>query len=398
MNDSGWDTTTLENIIDRIIDYRGKTPEKTTSGIPLITAKIVKDGFIQTPTEFIAESNFDNWMVRGLPKIGDVLLTMEAPLGEVAQITDERVALAQRLVAIRGKKGVLDNTYLKYFLQSEQGQNVLRQRESGTTVLGIKQSELRKIEIPVPPFSEQRAIADVLSALDDKIELNCRMNLTLEKLAQTLFKHSFIENHESKGWKETKLSEICTTQYGFTASSQTEEVGPRFLRITDMNKDPWIIWAHVPFCKISEKEFQKYKLCFGDILVSRMADPGKAALIESNIDSVFASYLVRLKMNNPHYSYFIFYFLRSSKYLEYSNGAKSGSVQSGMNAKIITAVNLKLPPEELAVEFENQIIPIRKKINSNLDENSSLTQLRDTLLPKLMSGQVKVKDIKTEND
>ena len=110
----------LEDCLDALIDYRGKTPVKTESGIPLITAKIIKGGRIETPTEFIAKDNYDAWMRRGIPKTGDVVLTVEAPLGEVAQLGHEKVALAQRVVTLRGKEGVLDSTYLLYLLQTEE--------------------------------------------------------------------------------------------------------------------------------------------------------------------------------------------------------------------------------------------------------------------------------------
>lgn len=137
---------TLENLLDKLIDYRGKTPKKTLSGIPLVTAKIVKNGTINGYTEFIPEEDYNKWMVRGFPKVGDVILTTEAPLGEVALLKEEKVALAQRIVCLRGKDNVLDNTYLKYYLQSSKGQKSLSARESGTTVTGIKQAELRRVD------------------------------------------------------------------------------------------------------------------------------------------------------------------------------------------------------------------------------------------------------------
>ena len=160
-----WTAVLLEDCMDAVIDYRGKTPEKTTSGIPLITAKIVKGGRIETPNEFIAIDDYAVWMRRGVPKAGDVVLTTEAPLGEVAQLGNERVALAQRLIALRGKTGLLDNGFLKFLMQSEDVQEQLRARASGTTVLGIKQSELRKVLLTLPPLDEQRAIAHILGCL-----------------------------------------------------------------------------------------------------------------------------------------------------------------------------------------------------------------------------------------
>jgi len=144
---SGWRSLPLEEAMDAIIDYRGKSPRKTPFGVPLITAKVVKDGRILPPTEFIDPADYDEWMRRGLPRAGDVLITTEAPLGEVAQLDGRKVALAQRLIALRGKQDVLDSTFLKFLLQSQRVQDSLKARSTGTTVAGIRQSELRRIEL-----------------------------------------------------------------------------------------------------------------------------------------------------------------------------------------------------------------------------------------------------------
>lgn len=171
-----WNQDRLIDLLEVLIDYRGKTPRKVNSGIPLITAKIVKNGRIDTPTEFLPIEDYENWMVRGFPKIDDVLLTTEAPLGEVAQVDDEKIALAQRIVCLRGKKGILDNTFLKYYFLSPKGRLRLKARETGTTVTGIKQSELKEVLIDYPPYEIQLQIAKVLSSIDSKIELNRRIN------------------------------------------------------------------------------------------------------------------------------------------------------------------------------------------------------------------------------
>ena len=162
------------------IDYRGKTPRKTTSGIPLITAKIVKNGRINEATEFISHEEYKARMTRGLPNIGDILITTEAPMGEVAELKNDKVAIGQRIITLRPQKNILNNRYLKYFLQSNIGQNQLRARESGTTVTGIKSAELKQISIYLPPLEVQKKIAGVLGALDDKIELNNKVNNNLE--------------------------------------------------------------------------------------------------------------------------------------------------------------------------------------------------------------------------
>lgn len=183
----------LEDCMDAIIDYRGKTPKKVDNGIPLITAKIIKNGRIQEVSEFIAIDDYDNWMVRGLPLEGDVVLTTEAPLGEVAQLDARKVALAQRVITLRGKKGTLENDYLLYLLQSSFVQNQLDGRASGSTVTGIKQSELREIILRFPPIAVQKSISHQLKCLDKKIDLNNKSNQTLEKMSQTLFKSWFVD-------------------------------------------------------------------------------------------------------------------------------------------------------------------------------------------------------------
>jgi type I restriction enzyme S subunit len=354
---------------------------------------VYNDGFKPDGLAFITKKHAEE-LNNVEVKQNDILLNITGDsVARCCQVPAEFLParVNQHVAIIRPDSNLIDSRFLRYFLINTTTQEyLLTIAGGGATRNALTKGMLESLEILAPPINEQHVIAEILSAFDNKIELNFQINQTLEKLCQTIFSHFFVDNTDTNKWIPINLSEICSTQYGFTASTLKEKEGPRFLRITDMNKDPWITWQQVPFCKISENEFQKYKLEIGDILVSRMADPGKAAIMESNIDSVFASYLVRLKMNNPHYAYFAYYFLRSSKYLEYSNGAKSGSVQLGMNAKVITAVNLKLPPEELAIEFENQILPFREKINSNLDENSTLVELRDTLLPKLMSGKLKV--------
>src|SRR5437762_3790012 len=188
-----WKVKPIADCMSAIIDYRGKSPRKTATGVPLITAKIVKGGKILAPEEFIAPEDYDQWMRRGIPKTGDILLTTEAPLGEVAQLDGRRVALAQRLITLRSRPNVLNNTFLKFALQGDFVQGQLRARATGTTVHGIRQSELRKVQLPVPPIGEQNDIAHILGALDDKIELNHRMDETLEAMARAIFKSWFVD-------------------------------------------------------------------------------------------------------------------------------------------------------------------------------------------------------------
>ena len=159
-------TVSIEDGMEAIIDYRGKSPTKTESGVPLVTARVVKGGELLEPNEFIAEEDYDDWMRRGFPKAGDVLFTTEAPLGEVAQLDGRKVALAQRLLVLRGKPSLLDNTFLMHAMTAQVVRDQINARATGSTVRGIRQRELRKVMLPVPPIPLQREFARRVTAVE----------------------------------------------------------------------------------------------------------------------------------------------------------------------------------------------------------------------------------------
>ena len=418
-----WKIQTIEDSMETIIDYRGKTPRKTKLGIPLITAKIVKNGRIMTPNEFIAPEDYDSWMRRGMPKVGDVVMTTEAPLGEIGQLDDCNVALGQRLITLRGKPELLNNTYLKFAMQSVFVQNQLRARSTGTTVIGVRQSELRKVEIPLPPLAEQQRIGHILGSLDDKIELNRQMNETLEAMARAIFKSWFVdfdpvrakmEGREPylspeacelfpnrfvhsemgeipEGWSIGTLSDLShKPQYGYTASANNESVGPKFLRITDINKKAWIDWSSVPYCEITGDDNKKYHLRKGDVLIARMADPGHGVMIEENQEAVFASYLIRYRPTRKQHARFLQYWLRSSSYWNLVKERETGTTRASLNAKVLSGFPLVIPPLYIVEAFSNQAGVLRDRVVANALEIELLTTLRDALLPKLLSGELQV--------
>jgi type I restriction enzyme S subunit len=182
----------------KFIDYRGKTPVKTSSGVRLITAKNVKMGYLQgEPMEFIASSNYGGWMTRGIPQEGDVLFTTEAPLANVAQLnTSEKVAFAQRIIIMQPEKAILDSAFLKYLLMSSPVQRRIRAKGTGATVQGIKAQLLKLIEISFPKaLAEQRLIVAKLDELREetqRLESIHQQKLTaLEELKKSLLHQAF---------------------------------------------------------------------------------------------------------------------------------------------------------------------------------------------------------------
>ena len=195
--EKGWVEATIGRHI-RFIDYRGRTPKKTESGLRLITAKNVKMGHLQEiPMEFVAPESYDGWMTRGIPRLGDVLFTTEAPLANVAQLdTDEKVVFAQRIIIMQPDASKLDNTFLKYLLLSQPVQERIRTEGTGATVQGIKARLLKTIEISFPSsVARQQQIAAKLDSLGDetqRLESIYRQKLVeLEALRKSLLHQAF---------------------------------------------------------------------------------------------------------------------------------------------------------------------------------------------------------------
>ena len=405
----------LENLLDKLIDYRGKTPKKTLSGVPLVTAKIVKNGTINGYTEYIAEEDYDKWMVRGFPKVGDVILTTEAPLGEVALLKEEKVALAQRIVCLRGKDNVLDNTYLKYYLQSGKGQKSLSARESGTTVTGIKQAELRRVDIEYPAYDDQRRIASILSSLDRKIELNNKINADLEEMAQAIFKNWFVDFEPFKdgkfvdselgmipeGWKVSQIADIPhiletgKRPKGGAVEKGIPSVGAEHVKgmcAYDYSKTKYInceFAAKLKTGKINGYELMIYK------------DGGKPGYFIPNF-SIFGEgypfencylneHVFKLDFDgNKEFNIFCYFFFKTEQIMSYFNAQGAKAAIPGINKKDVENIYIFTPDNESVIKFGEFAYPLFKQMLKNAIENRTLSLLRDTLLPRLMSGELEV--------
>lgn len=424
MNSSSgsWAMTTLDDAMEAIIDYRGKTPTKTSHGVPLVTAKIVKSGRIETPTEFIAESDFESWMRRGMPKPGDVVITTEAPLGEVAQLDSRRVALAQRLICLRGKPGLLDNTFLRFVLQGQSVQEQLTARSSGTTVLGIRQSELRRVMLPVPPLAEQRAIAEVLVSLDDKIELNRRMNQTLEALAAAIFKAWFIDfepikakaagaksfpsmpqpvfdalpsslvlapNSPSgeipKGWSVCSLGEVVEQ---IRDAIEPGDVSPelRYIGLEHMPRGSICLDQNGASEDVSslKMRFSKGDILFGKLrpYFKKVGIPGFAGICSSDI-------IVARPKDKRDLAFAIGH-LSSQEFIDYCDRCSNGAKMPRVNWSDMARYEVVVAPEPVMAAATELFLPLIQQIHANIEESATLASLRDLLLPKLLSGEVRV--------
>lgn len=421
---NGWEWCRLNDIY-RFIDYRGKTPNKIEEGIPLVTAKNVKMGYIDyTIEEFISEEEFEDRTSRGISQKGDLLFTTEAPMGNVAIADLERFSAGQRLITFQQytEESLLINRLFMYFIMSKQFQNQLLENKTGTTVYGIKAEKLKKILLPVPPLEEQKRIVAKIDELfvlideleRDKIYLSNTITNTKNKLLQLAIQGKLVEQNEQDppatviletiektkveliknkklkktkplppieesgipyelpfGWKWVRLGEISKLiHYGYTASAVDKNTGVRMVRITDI-QDEKVNWESVPFCEIEDDSVEKYQLGQNDILIARTGGTvGKSFLVDNaKYKSVFASYLIRIQLFDTVDALYVKRFLDSKLYWGQVQNQAKGTGQPNVNATELSNLILPLPPIEeqhRIVQKLNSIWEILYEIESNI--------------------------------
>ena len=412
----------IVDALDALIDYRGRTPKKSEKGIPTLSAKSVKMGYIDyNQCYYISKEEYDSFMVRGFPQKGDILFTTEAPLGVVAKLDRDDVAVAQRLLTLRGKKGVLDNDFLLYYLQSSEGQQRIMAKQSGSTVMGIRQEEFRKINILIPSYEEQKKIASVLSALDDKIALNKKMNQKLEAMAKRLYDYWFVQfdfpdkngcpykttgglmtyNETLKreipeGWEVSLVSDVIKPierGISYTSEDIKNSSGIPMINLACFDKKGNYRTGELKFYSGEYDESNKvYPL---DILIACTDLTQKADIIGTPIFLsaeapfyVFSTDLAKITPKNEFHKYFLYYYLKNPTFHRYIKPFASGTTVKHLNVKGVENYPIFIPDEKVVKQFTETVRPMVIAINERINEINRLTALRDKLLPLLMNGQV----------
>ena len=393
-----WEERKIIDVAD-YVDYRGKTPKKTEDGIFLITAKNVKMGCLdyEISQEFIAIDDFENVMSRGKAKIGDVLITTEAPLGNVAQIDREDVALAQRIIKYRGIKGILNNDFLVQRFLSDKFQAALNALASGGTVQGIKGSLLHQMEISLPSELEQTALGDFFRRLDETLaQARARLAKT-QQLKRAMLAKLFPRHGETvpqlrfKGfsgdWERRKFCEVAELRRGLTYSPlNISSNGIRVLRSSNINEDNYIEKDDDVF--VCESAVNIPLVENGDILItsangsSRLV--GKHAIIQTTSPAVHGGFMILAKTENP---YFLNASMSSAWYADFirlfvagGNGAIGNLSISDLNEQ-----EFLIPP---SLEEQTAIGNFFQKLDQTLALQSAalekLTRLKKALLAAML--------------
>ena len=382
------------------MDYRGKTPTKTKEGIFLVTAKNVKDGFIdyETSKEYISDDAYEEVMHRGKPEVGDVLITTEAPCGNVAQVNNANIALAQRIIKYRGHIGVVDNTYLKYYLLFPEFQKTLNAKSSGGTVQGIKGSVLHQQKIKYPSYEEQKKIGQHMNNLDNLITLHQRKYDQLLNIKKSMLEKMFPKNGKkapeirfvgfTDDWEQRKLGDFCEMFNGdrginYPKDSDMVQAGIPFVNAGDLQEGKVNL---ATANKITREKFDQLggaKIKRGDILYCLRGTLGKNAFVDNFDEGTVASSLVDIRPKNVD-SQYLFTVLNSD--IEYRQRilCDEGAAQPNLSARNLANFDIPVPKIEEQVKIGRYFESLSNLIALHQRKLEKLENLKKSMLKQML--------------
>ena len=390
-NDCGvseWREMTLREAGVSLIDCDHRTPPPSDKGYPYIAIPQLKQGRLDlSDVRRITREHFVDWTRKANPQPDDVVLSRRCNPGETAVVPKGlECALGQNLVLLRPDRAKMFPPFLRWLVRGEKWwEQIEKFMNVGAIFSSLRCADIPNFQLPIPPLPEQHAIASVLGALDDKIELNRRMNETLEALAQSLFKSWFVDATQAalpKGWREGTVGEDFDITMGQSPPGETyNEIGeglPFFQGRADFG-------SRFPslrvFCTAPTRIANP-----GDTLVCVRAPVGDLNMATQKCCIGRGLAAVRHKTGSRSYTYYAMGALHEV----FDSFEAGGTVFGSINKKDFHAIKQIIPPAEKVKEFEALASPLDQRILNNEEESRTLAALRDALLPKLLSGELRL--------
>jgi type I restriction enzyme, S subunit len=370
-----WRWERLDEVCEGVFDCPHSTPVLTDDGPYVARSQDVRSGvFRMEEAGHVSSETYQERVARAEPRHGDLLYSREGTyFGIAAEIPPGvRVCLGQRMVLIRPNERKANFRFLRHWLNSPVMARHVAGHRDGTVAERLNMPTIRALPVALPPLPEQQAIALVLGTLDYKIELNRRMNETLEAMAQALFQNWFVDATQSslpKGWHESTLGEMIELAYGKPLKEEDRQSG----KIPVFGSNGQVGWHNE-------------KLVSGPgIIVGRKGNPGIVTWAPTDFFPIDTTFYVVPK-GECRSLYFLFYALRQHDLA--SLGADSAV--PGLNRNMAYASEQFVPPPGVLKRFDAIAKPLFEKIHANDEESRTLAALRDALLPKLLSGELRV--------
>lgn len=381
---------TLADACSQIVDCEHKTAPIDPSGEHFaVGTPAMRDNRINlTESRRISKETFEAWTRRLRPQHGDLLFAREAPVGPLVRIPpEENVAPGQRTVLLRPDPGVIVSDYLYYLLTSPLEQTLIGAKASGSTVAHLNVADVRSFPLPpLPDLSQQRGIAEVLGALDDKIAANANLTVTSLELADAIFQRTAGE----LAFGSTTFEDVAAIQGGGTPSTKVEEYwGGDVLWATPTD----VTNLGAPYLETTARRITKagFEACssvlhpFGSILMTSRATIGAFAIAQAPT-AVNQGFIV-VNAHDQSLQWWLFHEMRSRvpEFLSHANGATFLELSRGRFKKL----PVRLPED---ASFRSAVEPLHLRARAAAVEAEHLAETRDALLPQLMSGRIRVKD------
>ena len=375
---------TIRELCSVVVDCPHSTPKWTANGKIVIRNNNIKHGRIDfSSPSYTDDEHFAQRIKRAKPQPGDIIITREAPIGDVGMIPENtECCLGQRMVLLRANQSVCDNFYLLYSLQSLYVQHQISWSEgTGTTVSNLRIPHLEQIQIPYLPLEQQAKISSVLRALEEKIENNRRLNDNLQQQAMSLYAEMFLNSSDSNVTSGT-LSDIAVITMGQSPSGSSyneDGVGEVFYQGRAE------FGFRFPKRRLYTTEPKRMAEA-GDVLLSVRAPVGDLNIAYERCCIGRGLGAIHSKTGHSSFILYTMFALRSQ--LDVFNG--EGTVFGSINRDALNAIPIDIPPVTEIDQFEVVAHPIDELIRANYEENCRLEAIRDSLLPKLMSGEIDV--------
>ena len=403
-----WSETSLDEICSKVTDGSHQSPKSFKGGLPMLSVKDMGDfGFDIKNSKKISNSDFNNLVRQGCkPEINDVLIAKDGSVLKHVFAVKKKInaVLLSSIAIVRPIPQKIVPEFLVYTLVNPRFKKyILNNFLSGSGVPRIVLKDFKKIELNLPSLPEQQAIAKVLTAFDDKIKLLQAQNKTLETMAQTIFKEWFgkyqIGDELPEGWSFSPLYSIARYINGSAFKAQDfskDKTGLPIVKIAELKNG---ITDSTAFTK--KVVDNKYYIDDGDILFSWSGSPETSIdiFLWSSGKAILNQHSFNVKVNDDNEKAWVYFLLKYKKSL-FIHLAKMKQT-TGLGH--VTISDLKenyfaTPPKDDRKRFGKVFNGFHQKIIKNQSQIQSLTKTRDTLLPKLMSGQVRVKNIKQTAD
>lgn len=370
----------------------------------MIRTTNVKGGFIDLDTvRYVTEQTFGEWTRRSRPIAGDVVLTREAPVGEVGRVTfkDEDVMLGQRLFQYRPNPDLLDSNYLAYVLQSREVQGALHGKSFGATVPHVKVGDAEMLPIPCPPLTVQQRIGNTLAAYDDLIENNQRRIKLLEEAARRLYREWFVALR-FPGHERVKMANGLPQGWERVAVTNAIEINPH-TPASDDDAHPFVPMQALSQSSMVIADYEMRvpnggaKFRNGDTLLARITpclENGKTGFVQflaNDADMASGSTEFIVMRSSGGSPYWVYCLARDDSFRDHAIRSMVGSDgRQRVNIKLFDQYQILKPPKPVFDAFDRIAKPIFQQVQALFRESQVLKEARDALLPKLMCGALAV--------